>query len=259
VFRTQRHRAVIVVLFSSILLFQETAYSQSDSPARNLSLVRNEFALAEKEINRCSRTGGAQLSTACLESDARLSIEESALGKRGELIAQAREQALEILEAQNACTAWFQGAGPDAAEVFRSLHYELDGNGTPDLYRVRDKFGSTFFKHPWAAQATEYAGSNSIVRINRNGPFFIWKSWVRDSVGPTAPVVWHKLTIGSYAGDTPEARITIMLHELGHIIGRLAEDDGSWDGQSSRNTIEVLQHCKRDIDLIARKGSHVGN
>ncbi len=28
------------------------------------------------------------------------------------------------------------------------------------------------------------------------------------------------LVVSSYAGNTPEAQITILLHELGHIIGR---------------------------------------
>jgi hypothetical protein len=41
------------------------------------------------------------------------------------------------------------------------------------------------------------------------------------------------LTISSYHRDTPEAQITILLHELEHIIGRLPEDDDSWDGRSS--------------------------
>ena len=55
---------------------------------------------------------------------------------------------------------------------------------------------------------------------------------------------WHWLNVGFYDGDTPEARVAILLHELGHIIGRLPEDNDSWDGESSRNTMEVLQHCK---------------
>jgi hypothetical protein len=59
------------------------------------------------------------------------------------------------------------------------------------------------------------------------------------------------LVISSYAGNTPEAQITILLHELGHIIGRLPEDDDSWDGRSIRNISEVSRHCKTETRAAA--------
>src|ERR1700693_1994947 len=62
------------------------------------------------------------------------------------------------------------------------------------------------------------------------------------------------LTISSYNGNTPEAQITILLHELGHLIGRLPEDDDSWDGRSLRNTSDVSRHCKSETRAAARKG-----
>jgi hypothetical protein len=49
------------------------------------------------------------------------------------------------------------------------------------------------------------------------------------------------LTVSTYNGDTPEAQITILLHELGHIIGRLPEDDDSWDGRSARITYAIFR------------------
>ena len=59
------------------------------------------------------------------------------------------------------------------------------------------------------------------------------------------------LVVSSYAGNTPEAQITILLHELGHIIGRLPADDDSWDGRSLRNTSEVSRHCKSETRAAA--------
>jgi len=59
------------------------------------------------------------------------------------------------------------------------------------------------------------------------------------------------LVVSSYNGNTPEAQITILLHELGHIIGRLPEDDDSWDGRSFRNTSEVSRHCKSETRAAA--------
>jgi len=57
------------------------------------------------------------------------------------------------------------------------------------------------------------------------------------------------LTISSYNGNTPEVQITILLHELGHIIGRLPEDD-----RSIRNTSEMSRHCKSETRAAAPKG-----
>jgi hypothetical protein len=143
-------------------------------------------------------------------------------------------------------------------EVFRSLHYELDRQGTSHIDRVRGEFGVTHFKHPWAAMSNESAGRNSSISLNVYGPFFIRQSRVIDSEGTTR-LTWHVLNVGFYEGDTNEARVTILLHELGHIIERLPEDNDPWDGQSSRNTIEVLQHCKREIDRSGRKYSRISN
>src|ERR1700675_736955 len=52
------------------------------------------------------------------DRDERILLELSPLGKAGDTIARAREQVLEILQQNNACTAWFQESDPDPAEVF---------------------------------------------------------------------------------------------------------------------------------------------
>ena len=184
----------------------------------------------------------------------RIAVELSALGKRGDTIARARGQVLEILQYGNGCSGWFQEAYPDATEVFRSLHFALEMRGPSYVYGMRDHQRGLLFKHPWAARSTQYGGSNSTILLNANGPFFNRNSFVMqlDSRGRLAwPDGIRLLTVSSYDGNTPEAQITILLHELGHIIGRLPEDDNSWDGRSSRNTSEVLQHCKTEIRAAA--------
>jgi hypothetical protein len=90
--------------------------------------------------------------------------------------------------------------------------------------------------------------------VNANGPFFSRTSIVMH-VEPGGrlfrPSGVAVLTVSSYAGNTPEAQITILLHELGHIIGRLPEDGDSLDGRSSRNTSEVLRHYKTETRAAA--------
>jgi hypothetical protein len=181
-------------------------------------------------------------------------LELSALGKRGDTVARAREQVLRILQDGNACSAWFQEADPEPADVFRSVHFELERNGTWAIYGMRDNQGRQFFKHPWGARSMEFAGRGATIRLNANGPFFNRTSPIKER-DSGANLVWpngnRMLMISNYSGGTPEAQITILLHELGHIIGRLPEDDDSWDGQSSRNTSEVQRHCKNETRAAA--------
>jgi hypothetical protein len=162
----------------------------------------------------------------------------------------------------NACTAWFQEADPDPAEVFRSLHFELDMRGPSYVYGMRDGRRGQLFKHPWAARSFEYGGRNSFILLNPNGPFFNRTSTVMqlDPRGmPPRPSGNRLLAVASYNGNTPEAQITILLHELGHIIGRLPEDDDSWDGRSFRNTSEVWRHCKAETKATVHNSSRDRN
>lgn len=186
----------------------------------------------------------------------RVARELLVLGKRGDAIARAREQVLEILQPGNACSAWFQEANSDPAEVFRSARFELEVGGTSYVYSVRDSVRGQLFKHPWAARTTQNAGKNAVIQLNGNGPFFNRTSRIMQ-LAPGGefglPAGDLTLTISDYNGDTPQAQITILLHELGHIIGRLPEDDDSWDGRSFRNTSEVLRHCKTEVRAATRK------
>jgi hypothetical protein len=181
-------------------------------------------------------------------------LELSALGKTGDTIARAREQVLEILQQGNACTAWFQGADPDPAEVVRSLHFALELRGPSYIYGTQDSHGWQVFKHPWGAKSMENGGRGSTILLNVNGPFFNRTSVVMqlDPTGMLPRTDGNRLLrISSYEGNTPEAQITILLHELGHIIGRLPEDSDSFDGRSSLNTSEVMRHCKTETRVAA--------
>lgn len=189
------------------------------------------------------------------QDEDRVSQELSAIGKQGDTIARAREQVLEILQNGNGCAVWFQEADPAVAEVFRSLHFEMEMRGPSYVYGKRDNKRGQLFKHPWAARSIENGGRHATIQLNANGPFFNQTSRVLQLYPGgmfMLPSGNLPLTISSYDGDTPKAQITILLHELGHIIGRLPEDDDSWDGRSSRNTSEVLRHCKTEIRAAAR-------
>lgn len=225
----------------------------------SFALCRRLIAAA---ILSCLLSAPSQSYSECAPiHEERVALELSAIGKQGDKIARARGQALEILQNGNGCAVWFQEADPDVTEVFRSLHFELEIRGPSYVYGMRDNRRGQLFKHPWAARSIEKGGRDSTIQLNANGAFFNDTSRIMQ-LAPGGMFMLPSgnlmLTISSYDGDTPKAQITILLHELGHIIGRLPEDDDSWDGRSSRNTSEVLRHCKTEIDVAAhnsRRGS----
>jgi hypothetical protein len=222
---------------------------------RHELFVRPQRAIAAAVLSCVLLAPSRSYSECTPNDDDRVVLELSALGKQGDTIARARGQVFEILQNGNACTAWFQEAGPDPAEVFRSLHFELEMRGPSYVYGMRDNARGQFLKHPWGARSIEYGGRNSTILLNASGPFFNRTSVVMQ-LDPRGllprPDGIRLLTVASYEGNTPEAQITILLHELGHIIGRLPEDDDSFDGRSSRNTAEVQRHCKTETRAAAR-------
>ena len=181
-----------------------------------------------------------------------------AMGKPGLTVAQARDHVLEILQPQNSCSAWFQDAAPNAASHFASLKFVIE-NGPRDVLSWRSRSGEMLFKHPYAAMALQNAIGNYFVVLNARGAFFVRAAVVlrQENEGRFFRAVGSRyLLVGSYVGDTLAAQITILLHELGHVVGRLPEDSDELSGQSGRNTAEVLRYCGNQIDTSVRNPLH---
>ncbi len=250
-------RLVIALALLTILALNAVASSEERRPISPLATV--VAPTSEKGESPLCSDGSPGTTDEC---ESHMMGELTALGPHGNIIALAREQALQILRAPNQCSAWYEEVEPNVEGVFSSLHFELDENGNTEVFSARSDSGELLYKDPWGAKTNQYAGSNAVVQINGNGPFFVRLSRVRE-LRPTGVARghsgWHLLSIASYMGDSPEARLAIMLHELGHIVGRLPTDDDSWDGQSSRNTREVLHHCKAEIQAVAHKPSRTRN
>jgi hypothetical protein len=195
--------------------------------------------------------------------DDAISRELSAMGRRGNEVARARGEVLEILSEENACSAWFREVDPEAAEVFQSLHFVLEDDGASTVYARWQPQTGMLYKQPWAARSTQNSGPDSIIELNANGAFFLSSSRLlrlTDAFGITASRgSTFPLAIDVYRGDSQGAQITTLLHELGHVTGRLPEDNDSWDRKSFRNTAEVTRHCraamKTAMHHAARHGS----
>jgi hypothetical protein len=223
--------------------------------SRRMGLTRRLKVVAVPALLSILFASNPAFSQSRSTGDDRIYYELAAMGKRGEVIARVREQTLVILESENACSAWFREADPDSMEVFRSLHYGIiEEDEGSYVFHKNDGQGGGQFKHPWAARSIQDGGQNSLVELNLGGAFFSSASPVLELDSQTAlrwPTGMHRLMIASFWGNTSGAQITTLLHELGHIVGRLPKDDDSWDGRSSRNTEELLRHCKHDIRTAA--------
>jgi len=178
------------------------------------------------------------------------------------IVERARERVLSILQEENGCSAWFREADPNAAAVFESLHIGIAPRNREFVQRATDATGEHSYKHPWGARSNQLAGSGSLVEINPGGPFFVSSLPVVDAeAGGPFHFDWgnRTLTVGGFPGDSLEAQITILLHELGHVIGRIPEDDDSWDKRSSHNTEEVLRNCRGEVLDHAQRSFRTAN
>ena len=176
------------------------------------------------------------------------------MGEPGLTVTQARDRVIEILQSQNSCSAWFQEADPDVAFTFGSLKFVIE-NGPQWVLSWPSREREMVFKHPYAAKVVVKGEGKSIVILNAKGAFFVNRAIVlrQESQGSFfRPSDSRSLVVGSYVGHTLGAQVTILLHELGHVVGRLPDDSDELSGQSDRNTAEVLRFCRKQIAAAER-------
>jgi hypothetical protein len=222
----------------------------SDSPAPAACTTQLP-ASAMKNV--CAFGTSADSSCSALEDPAGARL--LTLGKPGLTIARARAMVLGILQDENACSAWYKEKDPDPAATFQSLEFALDKKG--QTYIVESDFNPALglYWHPYVALSAENAGPGATITLNVNGAFFHSDAAVRKGSregGPLRVGGIRDLKIDSYIGDTLPAQITALLHELGHITGRIPPDPDRTDGMSGRNTAEVLRFCRAEVESAAK-------
>lgn len=254
-------------------LFASADFATEGEPRFSANEWIEGWRLPVAPPRNCVQTLSASLSTGAIRSTNALpsttaaspailppvdpvSSELAALGKRGVPIARARQEVLEILSSDNACSEWFASKDPEPAGTFRSLTFSIDRHG-PDLILESDPPAAAlrYFRQPYVARATQASGAYTDITVNAYGAFFrelgnVEK--VRDDGGPLRADGTHLLTVGSYMGATLQAQVVTLLHEFGHVIDLLPEDADDLDGQSGRNTDEVLRHCRSQIESVSK-------
>jgi hypothetical protein len=181
------------------------------------------------------------------------------IGNAATNISRAREAVYEILDGENACSAWFRRTDPRVAATFLSLAFSVDEDGSKRVVKERNDSGIWIEHGPYIARTHEGTGPGTTVTINGNGAFFRtrgdvhkieWTGSVGNDTGS-----WRHLHVGPFDGGTLEAQIVTLLHELAHVIAAVPSDDWSAGGfaRSQENTELILRHCRGETGATARK------
>ena len=145
-----------------------------------------------------------------------------------------------ILKEDSACSAFY--GGPSAILVLNRLkqqlkpvHLELDS--TLGLRMSGKTITITSF--PYRLTFRLFAKA----QLNLAGPFY------------RSSAFYSGRSIGGFLPNTREARVTILLHELGHLIHKseqqlLLPDDGGNTDLSQENTQRVVATCGKQISRL---------
>jgi len=237
------------------------------APTPDLPCVGQGFATGPRAVTRvedpcrdgAARASGVPRTFGCNvseDSEDSIPAELASLGKPGMKIARAREEVLKILRFQNGCTEWYETKDRNPAETFQSVNFLLDSHGEQHIFASIEDQSTVLMREPYVARATQDAGAHTAITINVNGALYRSQGQVQKTAREGGPVLSgcaRLLTVGSYTGDTLPAQMVTLLHEFGHIIGLLPEDADNLDGESVRNTDEVLRHCRAEILAQAKQ------
>jgi hypothetical protein len=207
-------------------------------------------------VNPCTPARPGQIGCAAPRDMVREDL--AAQGKTGQMILRARDRVLEILQDENACSAWFREKDAHPAATFRTLSYAVDGRGEEFVHVSKDTGADTIFRNPYVARVGQDSGAYATITLNAAGAFFQTQALtmvVSREGGPSRPGSTHLINIGPYPGETLSAQTLALLHELGHVINLLPLDFDNEDGKSMKNTAEVLRFCRAEIESKARRGT----
>ena len=230
--------------YHPLAALRDTASRIDDSPA-----PCDQPTLGIAANTPCASSGGAP--TGCVVPRDFVHDDLSLMGKQGKSIMKARDKALEILQSENSCTAWFRSEDPDPAATFRTLSFVVDRHGDVYVRIFPESGGLELIRNPYVASVIQGDGPHAIVTINGNGAFFLPVTTVVQDTLDGGPAIFQgarAIQVGPYAGGTFRAQVLTLLHEFGHAIDLLPTDHGDNEGKSRHNTGEVLQACRAQVE-----------
>jgi hypothetical protein len=225
-----------------------------EAPTGHGSSVPDEVIRDGGVIMLC--TPGTDAAWNCKDYESVLRTELQAMGKNGEKIGRARARVLEILGEPTGCAAWFQQKDPNAMKTFRSLSFALDTKGTGVIEALRGKWPEVMYKNPYVARVIQDGGAFQTITLNINGAFFQASAIAvetRAEGGLARTLRPQEIGVGPFRGGSLGAQVVAILHELGHLEGMLPQDEGDVEGRSRKNTQEVLQNCRAEVESSGKR------
>ena len=125
------------------------------------------------------------------------------------------------------------------------------GSGKARVLERKDLASISVFYNPYVAKVIQGDGSYATITLNANGAFFFPTAQVTNQSADGGPLAFRglrPLQVGPYAGNTLQAQVLTLLHELGHLVDILPVDENDREGRSLQNSMEVLRYCRPEIE-----------
>ena len=176
-----------------------------------------------------------------------LSAAPSTLISKDKLLASAYFKTLSILSRNNVCSDFFGGPAT-AVDVFTQLISKVRKNYFPATIGISMSGETVNVRNEKTKK--EYRLFERVL-LNTNGPFYRKRT---SQAEPTIP------GIGTFELNTPEIRVLMFLHELGHVIrgedGKwLLPDDGKSDNLSRLNSQKIEDVCGEQIKGLRNRNT----
>lgn len=167
----------------------------------------------------------------------------SPLISRDKVLGSAYYDTLSILRFNNPCSDFF--GGPASVDIFNQLVSRIRKDSLSVGIAMRMS-GTTINIHN--ARTKKNYRIFDKVSLNSNGPFYRKKAGLW---GPTVP------RVGTFDPNTKEARVLILLHELGHLMKGsdghwLLPNDGKDEGLSQANSYKIEDVCEDEINSLGK-------
>jgi hypothetical protein len=152
-----------------------------------------------------------------------------------------------ILRESNSCSRFF--GGPRVATVVLNSLYPILETSLIENHVGITMSGSITFVTDFQTGVRYRLFKRAL--INLRGPFY-------QSANSKTQDFFHK--IGYYLANTREARVTMLLHELGHLLrgpdgGWLLPDDGDSHVQVAANTATIMNKCSEQIKALGMESA----
>jgi hypothetical protein len=236
----------ILILVFFVVSFP--ALAQTDKLKKEIDVSKTQptviatAAESERNSDTLNNVGAERLRISSDSKREADTLNSRSLGSsQPQLVHEAYHSASLILSEDNPCSRFF--GGPSSTEALDQLFDHLKLISATTSLGIR-MYGTTMVIMNAKTGLTFRIFEKA--EINRTGAFFKTKRF------PNEPIVPR---VGSFPPATPEARVLMILHELGHsILGKngkwLLPDDGGNTFLSADNTAIIEKQCEMQLRTL---------